>query len=186
MKNLLRIAAALLLLFTFTGNAYSQSCSSAVLKYSGPTNTTQLTALLNTTDATTYPLIYALPSYVKSSLETYIGFSTAGIPLGMSGSDSNIARLYADTVSCSALFSEIFNQQVFVHSNGGGPTITYITMSQFNTLTGGGIVYSGGQSHCDNCSYPGTPGGCCYVCSGCGGCSDQIIAIGGSWYCVTQ
>jgi hypothetical protein len=182
MKTLLKLAATFLLLLTLASNGYSQSCSSTVLKYSGPTTTTQLTALLNTSDSTTYPLIYTLPSYVKSSLETYIGFSSAGLPLGMSGSDSNIARLLADTVFCSALFSEIFNQQAFVHNHGGGPAITTITVSQFNAMTSGGIAYSGGCSFCANCSYPSSPGGCCYTCYGCGGCCDQIIAIGGSWY----
>lgn len=180
MRTLSKLVATFLLLLALVGNGYSQSCSSTVLKYSGPINTTQLTALLNTTDSSTYPLIYNLPTWVKSSLETYIGFSTAGIPLGMSGSDSNIANLFADTVSCSALFSEIFNQQTFVHRYGGGPTVTTITMSQFNAMTGGGTIYNGGMSFCTNCAYPMTPGGCCFPPGG--GCADQIISISGSWY----
>lgn len=181
MKTLLKLSAVLLLLLAFANNAHSQTCSSDVMKYSGPANTTQLIALLNTTSST-YPLIVALTSAQKSSLETYIGFSSAGIPLGMTGSDSNIAALFADTVSCSALFSEIFNQQAFVHIYGGGPTITSITMSQFKAMTSGGTIYSGGSSHCFNCTFSMAPGGCCYVCAGCGGCSDEIISIGGNWY----
>jgi len=186
MKTLLNLAATFLLLLTLACNGYSQSCSSAVFKYSGPTSTTQLTATLNPSDSAAYPLIYNLPSYVKSSLETYVGFSSAGIPLGLTGSDSNIARLYSDTVYCSALFSEIFNQPVFVHSYGGGPTITSITMSQFDAMTSGGTIYNGGGSFCCNCAYPSSPGGCCFTCAGCGGCADQIIAIAGQWYSVTQ
>jgi len=184
MKTLTKLSAVWLLLLTFASNTYSQTCSSAVMKYSGPANTTQLTALLNTTSSS-YPLITALSSAQKSSLETYIVFSSGGIPLGLSGSDSNIAAFYADTVYCSALFSEIFNEQYFVHSYGGGPTITYITMSQFNTMTSGGIVFNGGGSHCDNCQYGYAPDICCHSCTGCHGCSDQIISIGGTWYCVT-
>lgn len=184
MKTLTKLSAVWLLLLAFASNSYSQTCSSAVMKYSGPANTTQLTTLLNTTSSS-YPLITALTSAQKSSLETYVGFSTAGIPLGLTGSDSNIVALYADSTYCSALFAEIFNQQAFMHRYGGGPAITSITMSQFNTMISGGIVYRGGGSWCTNCTYGYPPDICCHSCDNCGTCSDQIISIGGTWYSVT-
>jgi len=186
MKTLIKLSSslALCLMLIFANSANSQSCMSAVTKYSGPANTTQLTALLNTTNQNQYPLIVQLSTSMRASLETYMQFSSAGMPTGMSGADSNINSLYANTQYCSALFSEIFNQLALVSTYGNGPTITNITMSQFQQMTQNGVAFDGTCSWCVNCYSPigsvPLPGQCCTV--GGKGCCDEIVRINGNLY----
>jgi len=188
MKTLIKLSF-LCLMLVFVSKAYSQSATSAVIKYSGPANTDQLTALLNTTDSTTYPLIVRLPSAMKTSIETYLEFSTAGLPMGMSGTDSNISYLNSHPTAYGDLMTEILDQQVVAHTYGSGPTITDITMTQFEEMTAG-IIYDGGGSLCVNC--PAAPptrddnGNLCCGNPPGNGCVDEVIKISGNWYSVDQ
>ena len=169
----------------FANRVYSQVCTNLVTKYHGPTNTTDLTALLNTTDSTTYPILVRLTSEVKTSLETYVWFEN-GYPVGMSGSDSNIAIINSHPTACAALFTEIFGLQDLVCTYTTKPTVTDISMAEFETLSGGGTLFSTIYSHCLNCLTPNpdgsgpAPGQCCST--GGPGCWDSMTDIGGTYY----
>jgi hypothetical protein len=187
MKTLLKLALVFVLVFTFANKSNSQACVSAVLNYSGPTNTTQLTSLLNTSSNT---LILALDSATEVSLETYMVFIN-GLPMGFSGTDSNIHRLdSAPNISyTSSLLSAIFGIEVIACTYSTKPTVTDITMAEFNSMTGGGIIFSSEGSFCENCYPPGNPGGSGWAWTGCcsvggGGCVDFNTIINGQLYYV--
>jgi hypothetical protein len=130
MKNLIKLASVLFLMLTFTNSSYSQvgsTCRNIVKIYPGPRNTTELVVLLNTSTNST---IAALTCSTKTSLETYMVFNN-GVPFEMSGADTCITRIYADSLYCSNLFTAIFGVQDIVCTFATKPNVTNITLAEF-------------------------------------------------------
>jgi hypothetical protein len=158
----------------------NNTCSSHILKYSGPHNCNQLEKLLNESNS---EVLKKLDPATKTSLVMNMIFSS-GLPTGMSEtSDENIKRLGEAPEFAKAVFSAIFGCEVIVHNSDNRPTVDEISVEEYNELSRKQQTEPV-ISECTNCYAPGGGLGnsshCCQV--GGKGCYDLIIRIDGKLY----
>ena len=165
----LRLLITTCLLFIIAAASYGQTCT-RVIMYNGPKSTEELKTKLETS---TDPLITGLSTATKQSLVTYFVFSN-GIPTGLTGSDENIAALYANNDHCSAVFSAIFNERAIVTDYENRLVTQDITYDEFmSRYTQNSARYQNIGNYCKNCCNPVGTETCCSV--GCSGCRDSIV-----------